>query len=320
MKMKRAGLKIVFAAFVAVSLISVLPSCKKNQAFKNETGSVTDDNKNIQAEVDGVIDEANKVVSDNSNLGGRLSGEYANLVYTPCGFTIDTTQKSQGILTFNFDGTSTCNNRIRSGKIKVTLLDFANGKKWRDAGAVLQMDYTAYKVTRTSDNKSLTFDGTTKVTNVEGGNWVTLYFAVSSKLVHKVEASDFKVTFEDGKIATCNLSRKFTYTWSNPTLTAIGEGQGTFNGISNLENWGTSREGDAYTSQVVDPVYWTSTCGANKPTSGKLDVQVADKDFSFTTTLGVNQSGNAVTSGCPWGLKVEWKYKNKTGQKLYQYN
>jgi hypothetical protein len=318
--MKSFKHKLIFTFCIVLALTSALSSCKKNQEFKNETGSVTDDNKNIQAEMDGAVDDANKAVSDNASLGGRVGSMPSVLAFTPCGFSIDTTQKSQGVLIFNFDGSTVCNYRIRSGSIKVTLLDYLNGKRWRDVGAVLKLDFTGYKIKRTSDNKSLTFDGSSTVTNVEGGNWVTLFFALSPKLVHKVETSNLKVTFDDGKTATCNLSRKFTYTWSNSILTAKGEGEGTYNGLNNLENWGISKEGDNYTSQVIDPIIWTSTCGANKPTSGKLDVQVQDKEFSFLATFGVDKAGNAVINTCPWGFKVEWKYKNKTGQKIYQYN
>jgi hypothetical protein len=319
-QMKTIKPKLILTFCVLMALTLAFTSCKKNREFRNETASVTEDNKNVQAEMDGAVDDANKAISDNPSIGGRVSGMPSALAFTPCGFTIDTTQKSQGVLVFNFDGTTVCNSRIRSGIIKVSLMDFLSGKRWRDAGAVLKLDFSGYKIKRTSDNKSLTFDGSSTVTNVEGGNWVTLFFALSPKLVNKVEATNLKVTFDDGKAATCNLSRKFTYTWSNNVLTAKGEGEGTYNGLNNLENWGVSKEGNNYTSQVLDPVVWNSTCGANKPTSGKLDVQVQDKEFSFAATFGVDQSGNVVTNSCPWGFKVEWKFKNKTGQKIYQYN
>jgi hypothetical protein len=311
--------KINFYLLLTVAIITIA-SCKKNQTFKNETGAVSEDTKNIQTAIDGSVDDANKSVSDNSNLGGRLSSENSIVAFTPCGFVIDTTQRSQGILTLNFDGTTNCDNRVRSGSIKITLVDYASGKRWRDAGAVLKLDYNNYKVKRVSDNKSWMFNGTTTITNIDGGNWVTLLLGISSKLTHKVEGNNLKVTFEDGKTATFNLSRKFTYTFANNILTATGTGEGSYNGKSNLENWGTTRDGDGFTSEVKQEVVWKSTCGPNKPISGQLEIVVDSKDFSFLTTFGVDQSGNVVTSGCPWGLKVEWKYKNKTGQKLYQYN
>jgi len=312
--------KSIWVLTLMLSIGFYLTSCKKNQEFKNETGAVSEDTKNIQSAIDGAVDDANKSVSDNSNMGGRLSSQSAAATFTPCGFTIDTTQRSQGILTLNFDGTSNCDNHIRSGNIKVTLRNYTAGKHWRDSGSVLQLDYTNYKVKRASDNKSITFNGTTTVTNIEGGNWVTLVLAFSPRLVHKVEGNNLKATFDDGKITTFNLSRKFTYTFANNVLTAKGIGEGSFNGKNNLENWGTTRDGDEYTSEVKEIVVWNSICGWNKPKSGKLEITVASKEFSFLTTLGVDQSGNLATSAtCPWGLKVEWKYKTKTGQKLYQY-
>jgi hypothetical protein len=139
-------------------------------------------------------------------------------------------------------------------------------------------------------------------------------------VVHKVEGSGIVTKFDDGKTTTSNISRQFTHTYSNNVYTVKGEGMGTRNGLSSVENWGTTREGDEFTSQVTEPVIWNSTCGAHKPVAGKLDIKVSSKDFGLITTLGVDNSGNVVSSGCPWGLKVEWTFKNKTGSKLYAYN
>ncbi len=59
--------------------------------------------------------------------------------------------------------------------------------------------------------------------------------------------------------ASYNINRKFTYTY-NPTtivLTCVGEGIGITSGsLSNLENFGTTRDGDLFTSQVTTPIVW----------------------------------------------------------------
>ncbi|MFN4235119.1 MAG: hypothetical protein ACK4IK_09975 [Bacteroidia bacterium] len=318
---KTLSLIIAAAAFIAIS-VSVISCSKERREFKKEDGQVSRDNKEIQSSIDDVTNEANRILSDNSLMSGKGNENDEALAYLNniCGYTVDTTQRPQGILIINFDGTTNCNGRIRAGQVKLTLENYVNGARWRDTGAVVKVEYINYKVTRVSDNKSLTFNGIKNITNVSGGNAVLLILGFQNSLVHRVVGNNIQVKFDDGSTATFNLARKWTHTWSNNVYTVKGEGEGSQNGKNNLENWGTTRDGDNFTSQVLEPVIWNSTCGAHKPVSGKLDIVVDAKDFSFLTTFGVDNSGNVVTGSCPWGLKVEWTYKNKTGTKLYPYN
>jgi hypothetical protein len=309
--------RILLLSIILLGTLSFTQSCKKNRLVKNETGQVSEDNSQIQQGMDAAVYDGTNAMSGNSSINGRVMNAAA---ITVCGATTDTSQKAQGIITLNFDGSTICNGRIRAGMIKLTLVGYTTGTRWKTAGAVCRMDFTDYKVTRSSDSKSLVFNGTANVTNVSGGNIVLLTFGLQPNVIHKIESGAITVKFDDGKTSTCNLSRQFTYTYSNGVYQVKGEGVGSKNGLSSIENWGTTRDGDEFTSQVTQPVIWNSTCGAHKPVSGKLDIQVASKEFGLVTTLGVDNSGNVVSSGCPWGLKVEWTYKNKSGSKLYAYN
>lgn len=308
--------RLLVLSLALTACIAFLPSCRKNRIVKNETGQVSEDNNNIQQGIDAAVVDGSNAATNNSNINGRVQA----LAPDVCGATIDTTQRSQGIITLTFDGTSNCNGRVRGGKIRLTLVDYTTGKRWKDVGAVLKYDFMDYKVTRTSDSKSLVFNGTANVTNASGGNVVLMVLGLQPNVVHKVDGNNINVKFDDGKSSTFNVSRQYTHTYSNTVYQIKGEGTGTKNSLSNIENWGTTREGDEFTSQVTDPVIWNSTCTAGKPVRGKLDIKVASKEFNLVTTLGTDNSGNVVSSGCPWGLKVEWTYKNKTGSKLYAYH
>ncbi len=309
-------LKVVLLALVTVSVLAVLPSCRKNKIVKNETGQVSEDNNNIQQGIDAAVVDGSNSATNNSNINGRVQA----LAPDVCGATTDTTLRSQGIITLTFDGTSNCNGRIRSGKLRLTLQDYTSGKRWKDAGAVLRFDFIDYKVTRTADNIGLLFNGSTNLTNSSGGNVVLMVLGLQPSVIHKVDGNGLSVKFDDGKTSTFNVSRQYTHTYSNSVYQIKGEGTGNRNNLPNIENWGTTRDGDEFTSQVTDPVIWNSTCTAGKPVKGKLDIKVASKQFGLITTLGTDNSGNVVTNGCPWGLKVEWTYKNKTGSKLYAYH
>lgn len=301
-------------------------SCKKNQAFKNEDGQASTDNRTVQSENDAAVNDINTEISNNSFLRGRSSGGASIngvLGITATGYSVDTTGAYQGTIKINYDGT-TINNRSRTGSIRLTIQDYAQGKRWKDQGCVLQVDYLSYKITRPSDSKSIQFSGTQLLTNVTGdGWWELLVTKTKSSIATSVTGTNLNVLFDDGKTAVYNINRKFTYTYPNNILTCTGEGIGTADGLSSLENYGTTRDGDPFTSQVSTPIVWNLTCGWWAPVQGKAVIKVDSKDFSLDCTFGVDASGSPVTVGanqCPYGWKVEWTYKNKTSKKIFGYS
>lgn len=329
--------------YVMAILTIVFAGCGKNRAFKNEDGKTADEVQQVQGHADAAINDATNAASQTVKLSGlRLanSAEVAamNQLTFPCGATIDTANVNEGFIVINYDDVTACNNRRRGGSVKLQILNYASGTRWKDAGAVLQVTFTNYKVTRVSDGKSIKLNGIANVTNVSGGNVFRLAAPAGSLLavnytsvVHTVEASGLSVTFDESQTASWNINRKFTYTcpvqfnssFSNtPVFQCTGEGTGSNNGISNLENWGTTRNGNPFTNQVVNPVVWNTSCGAHAPISGKLNLKVEEQEFELVLTLGVNAQGNPVTVGlneCPYGLKVEWTYSNNTGSRIYGY-
>ena len=315
--------KFKFVSVLALLLgISLFFSCKKKSEFKQEDGSTAEEVSEMQSSADAGIDDANRAVNDVGGIAGRSLEDLQSLqsIMAICGGTADTTQRDQGIVTVTFDGTTPCNGRIRSGTIKATLIGFSTGTRWKDANAVLQLDFTAYKVVRASDKKSWTFDGRTTNTNVSGGNLVLMWLKLQPNVVNKVEGTDLKVTFDDGKTGTFNISRQYTHTYDHTAKvhTIKGEGLGSHNGISQLENWGVNRDGLAFTNKVVEPIVVNTSCALNKPIAGKFELAVEEKDFTLITTANVDQDGNPV-SACGYGYKVEWTYKGKTKHKIIAY-
>ena len=312
---------IVMLSIATISALLVTTSCRKNREFKNEDGKSSEDNRNIQSQTDQGIGDANTAIGNYTSMSGR-SSQLPAVLGTICGATVDTTGISTGTIKINYDGT-VCNNRKRVGSIRLTIQNYLNGVRWKDAGCILKVDYLSYKVTRASDDKSIQFDGTHLVTNVSGGTWWDLLIGSKPSLIHTVTASGpLTCKFEDGKSATCNLNRKFTYVWANNVLTCTGEGTGSYNNLSSLENYGTTREGDAFTSQVSTPIIWNTTCGAWAPVQGEVNVAVDGKEFNLICTFGVDKSGNPVAiapNDCPYGWKLYWKYKKKDKTKIFGY-
>ena len=317
----KKGQILTLLSVIAIGFLIVATGCRKNREFRKENGQTSEDNSNTLSQADQGVSDANTAIGNYSSMSGRYA-QLPSVLATICGATIDTTGMSTGTLMINYDGT-VCNNRKREGSIRLTIQNFASGVKWKDAGCVLKVDYIAYKVTRASDGKFLQFDGTHLVTNVSGGTWVDLVLGLKSSLVHTVNASGpLTVAFDDGKTATCNLNRKFTYTWGNSILTCTGEGTGSYNSLTNLENYGTTRDGDDFTSQVSTYVIWNTTCGAWAPIQGEVNIAVASKSFSMVCTFGVDQTGTPVTvapNTCAYGWKLYWKYKKKDKTKIFPY-
>lgn len=319
---------ILTLAAVLMCGAMVFTSCKKKQAFKEENGQASEDSRNIQSENDNAINDVNTEVGNQATLHGRgessngINAIHSALGITATGYTVDATNAANGSIVIHYNGT-VVNNRKREGDIKLTILDFAN-KKWKDAGCVLQVEYLNYKVTRASDGKYVIINGTQHLTNETGGTWwELLIIKTQTSLATSVKSiGALNVTFDDGKTAQYNINRKFTYTIPNNVLTCTGEGIGSAESLSNLENYGTTRDGDSFTSQVTTPIVWNWTCGWWAPTQGAVDIKVNSKDFDLKVTFAVDQGGNPVNvaaNSCAYGWKVEWSHKKKTNKKVFGY-
>lgn len=319
---------ILSLSIIAIAGSMIFSSCKKRQAFKNEDGQASSDSRNVISENDAAVSDVNTVVGNNALLHGR--GNSANginaiqsaLGITSTGYTIDTTGAYLGTIKINYDGT-VINNRKREGSIRLTILDYASGKRWKNAGCILKVDYIDFKVTRASDGKFVKLNGTQNLTNVTGGTWwELLIIKTQTSLATSITGTDLNVTFDDGKTAVYNINRKFTYTLPGGILTCTGEGIGSKDALSSLENYGTTRDGDAFTSQVSTPIVWNWTCGWWAPTQGNIEIKVASKEFSLKCTFAVDNAGNPVSVGantCAYGWKIEWTYKKKTNKKVIGY-
>lgn len=303
----------------------VLGGCKKKKEFNEENGQASTDNRTAQSENDNAMNDANDVISNQNLLKGKgasTQGVQSILGTTICGLSLDTTgMATQGTVLLKYDGT-VCSNRKREGSIRLTIQDYSTGIRWKNQNCVLKVEFLSYKVTRASDGKSVKLDGVQYVKNETGGGWWELIVMGQSSIASSVTGTNLNVTFEDGKTAVYNINRRITYTFPSNNLTCKAEGIGSSDGLSNLENYGTTRDGDSFTSQVVTPIVWNMTCGWFAPLQGEVDVKVKDRDFTLKGTFGVDNGGNPVTVGsnaCPYGWKIEWTYKSKTNKKIFGY-
>lgn len=311
--------KIILPALVSCfALLAIISSCKKDEATPATLDSKVDQhNKDAdyyKAESDQADNDINEAVKDIPAFG-RSAGVASSPL---CGVTIDSSQVANKILFFNFDGVTSCfsPSRTRSGQIKVQL---TTGDYWHDAGSVLTLTYIDFKVTRQSDNKSVTFNGTKTLQNINGNDWLGFLLGTST-FKYRERALNINVKFDNNLQATWNSARVTTWSYTPAqtkiTFTAIGDT--TIGSYNNVDSWGVNRYGTNFTTRYNSA--WTSNtyCGFWRPISGEVVVNFNNADY--TLTLGVNTDGtpaNAAT--CAYGYKVSWSANGSPASVVVSY-
>jgi hypothetical protein len=318
--MKTAQIAFKIALMFFIMLIS-FSSCKKRQAFNDEDGQTSIDYWGVQSENDAVVSEVIDLLSGNPSLNelGASPSSIKGATGTLCGFSIDTALLGTGTFTLNYNSI-TCGNLTRTGSIQVTVVDYP-AHEWQQQECKLEVIYLAYKITRVSDGKSIELNGRQFITNKTGGTWQDLLIHEKNELYTSVDAY-INAIFEDGKMATYNIERRYRYTFPGDIITCKAEGNRS-QGVEGLETNGLTRDGDEFFSRVTTPIVWNLTCGAWAPVAGEVMIEVDDKSFQLKCLFGVDAGGNSVSAGpndCAYGWKVEWKYKKKTKKIIIPYS
>jgi hypothetical protein len=309
--------KIISITLLSISIL--IGSCKKE---KNEPdppqldGNVSQFNADAnyyKSESDQADSDINGSLSEIPSFGKFSSAVSAAFSSPLCGVTIDSSQIASKILYYNFDGVTPCfsPSRTRSGQIKVQL---TNGTLWSDVGAELTLTYTDFKVTRLFDNKSIKFNGTKTLKNINGNNWLGFLLSTAT-LKYQERALNIDVTFDNGMTAVWNSARITEWSYiqatTNPSIpyahikfNAIGDT--TVSGQSNVDSWGVNRFGEPFVTYYNASLVSNSYCGLWRFTAGEL-VHVVNGN-NFTLNLGVDQSGNPTPHACAYGFKVSWIY------------
>jgi len=292
------------------AVIGMSVSCKKKES--EETATVDEQTK--QFSEDGnrykqVSDEANDDADAAANSVvsfGRGIKSPAATYSSPCGYTIDSSQASQKILTLVFDSATYCLNpsRIRAGKIKVQL---TQGNHWGDANSELTITFINYRVIYFINNQPhhIVFNGVKTYQNVNG---VSLDFWLgTAPIIYKERANSIQVDFENGAAhAVWNSARRITWTYSpqSTDLTLNVNGDSTLNGYANVDSWGTNRYSYDFTTYYHTPIVTNTHCWLWRPVSGELVHHVNNNDYILT--FGVNPDGSAHSGDCGYGWKITW--------------
>ncbi len=292
--------------------VLLLNSCKKSDdsSTKVATDETTvlrtsaDDELRVSTENDEIYSEINEIALTNQRFRGMNLMAIISGNHIPCNATVDSSLISQGKLTIIFNG-NTCNgNASRTGTITLHLpYDAATNTvtPWAVAGCVLNVTFNQYRITRLSNGKSITYNGSKQIINVNGG-LVDDGPTFTSPIVHHITGM-MQITFDNGATRTWNIDRTRTIERINFVTTITITGNATENGISNVSIWGINRHGDSFKVSIPTPVVLSSTCNFHAISGIRVHYGLMRV---LTATYGVDQSGNLVTTGCPYGYKLNW--------------
>lgn len=296
---KSTFMKKQFLYLLTFSLLIGFSACKKDSTPKDndEIATHSDDQSQFASEVDAVSNDADVAMESSSTFSGRFMGVQGVI----CDATIAVnTTSSPMTITITYDGTNCLGNRSRTG---VVVLSTPQGTQWKNAGAAVTVTFQNLKITRASDNKSITINGTQTYTNVSGG--LLLNLLTLGSITHGITSSGLSVTFDNGSQRNWQVSKRRVFTYNSGGLIITTTGTHNDGSASNIAEWGTNRFGGAFTTAITSPLIVRQDCSF-RLTSGR--VTHTTPLVNGSVTFGLNANGNE--TACPgtghYYYKVVW--------------
>ena len=300
---------LIYSTVLFLSIALFFTACKKGSSdvtteIFTESKIHADDHSMVSDQVDEVATDASTSAENVIAISGNGP---LNFFPPPCNATItyDTLNAIRKI-TITYNGLNCAGTRIRTG---VVTLSIPVGILWKTAGAQLTVNITNLKITRVSDQKSITINGTKVITNVSGGLLRNL--ASLGTITHTITSTGMSITFDDGTQRTWQIAKKRIFTYSNGmVISTLGTySDGTTSGIA---EWGTNRFGNSFVTAIIDPMVIRQDCNF-RLTSGHLKHLRLLRTVDVTFGLDVN--GNPTS--CPglggtYYMKIVWV--NAAGQ------
>jgi len=282
---------------LAVMTAFILTACTRDNItatdYITEITEHADDQSRFSNEIDAVANDVNLAVESSVGFSGRLESLVcdANIV-------LDTTGATR-TLTITFNGSNCAGPRTRTGSVIVSM---ASTTRWRNAGATLNLSFHNLKITRVSDNKSITINGTQVITNVSGGLLVNL--ASTGSITHTITSNNMSLTLDNGNQRTWNVARKRVFSYNNGIVIST-TGLHTSGATTGVSEWGTNRFGNAFTTAIAQPLVIRQDCNF-RLVSGKINHWT--HLFNASALFGLDATGNP--TGCTvngnYYLKIEW--------------
>lgn len=318
--MRKKNTILLYTGLILFAFLSLV-SCKKqsthtltnihdDSALQSVVGA---DEVEINNVFEQVLNEVIKASSITPTTNGKIAG---NILYTTIvGGGIDTNQLASGIIKITYYGQNLEKTKGRHGIVYVKFELDSSGKvvPWKIKGTTIVLTFDQYEVVYLlKANKSIWLNGTCTITNTSGGtlgNISDSTLVPGNILTDKVRAQ-LTFTHDDhvAKIQTWpwNFNRTRTFSLKDTNVVVSIKGDTTLNGISNVVSWGTARSESPFYTEATTPVeYCISGSGfLIKPLNGAKVIHGIPSPI--TITYGVDNLGNPVTTGNPFGFRLNW--------------
>jgi hypothetical protein len=309
-------MKMRIIALAALAAAVAFTACKKSSKTE-ETDETTvtqqltqhaDDQSRVSNDMDAVDNDINTAVESNSGFAREANAQ--NVMSPPCDANIsfDSTATERR-MTITFTGSLCDSFRTRTGQIIVSI---PRTQRWRDSGATITENIVNLKITRRSDNKSITINGNRSVKNVTGGRLITM--TVGSTIIHTIDGS-MTITFDDNTQRQWSVARKRTFTRPANLINFAITGTHTDGTTTGIAEWGTTRYGATFATQIVEPLKFNGECNYRLGSGKVLHSRLA---HSLEVTYGLNAQG--VATGCPgpnpYFYKAVWTGANGNTQTI----
>ncbi|HMG66536.1 MAG TPA: hypothetical protein VK588_02585 [Chitinophagaceae bacterium] len=293
--------KILILSTTLLFLAVIITSCKKENGTPSdntaEASIQSDDQSRFSNESEAVANDADGALEVSPSFSGRL--DRSQVVVCDASLVFDSLSNPRTI-TITYNASTSCNaTRTRTG---VVVLSMAQGVHWKDAGAAVSITYQNLKITRLSDNKSITINGTQTYTNVTGGLLFNL--VALGTVTHTFTSNNMAVTFDDNTQRSWQVAEQRVFTYNNGVVISTS-GTHTEGNNTNIAEWGINRLGHTFASSTVTPLVIRQDCSF-RVVSG--EVKHVTPNVTATATFGLDATG--VPTACPgsghYYLKVVW--------------
>ena len=281
-----------------LALLITFSACKKENDPADSSTELkmhSEDQATVSAEMDAVTNEVNAAIESDGSFTGRSQN-----TLSICGAdAVADTMNNPWKITITYSGNNCPGTHSRTGAV---VLSMPAGARWKNAGTVLTVTYQNLKITRLSDSKSITINGSHTITNVSGGLLFNL--PTLTNITHDIKSSGMSIKFDDNSVRSWQVARRRVFTYNNGVVVTI-TGTHTEGAHTNVAEWGTTRFGGPFVSSISQPLVIKQDCNF-RLTSGQVQHKRMAADV--TATFGLNAAG--VSTSCPganpYYYKLEW--------------
>jgi hypothetical protein len=289
---------------LTLAVFTAFTACKKDSKPATdstaELATHADDQNQVSGQIDAVANDASLAIESSATYSGA---RVQNPPFYVCDATatFDSTSSPRKV-TITYNGSSCNGSYKRTGTVVVSM---PANVHWKDQGAAITVTYQNLKVTRLSDNKSITINGEHTITNVSGGLLFNL--PTLQTVTHTVSSSGMSITFDDNSQRTWQVAtrRVFTFNTSNNTIVLTITGDKTIGNTTGIAEWGANRFGHDFMTTITQPLVIRQDC-LFRLTSGEVKHQGFG---TATATFGLDATGNPTTcpgAGGHYYFKLTW--------------